>query len=508
MKKIPLKFKVLILFLVAILPRVVCLNGHSLFADEITWMVRGKGVYAAVHSRVFSYFNNGWWLDTTTSEPIGLPMAFLGGAAMAYLSSGYSHYTLNMAQDFVAARIPAVIIGSLFIPIFYLLLRKFIDDKIAFIASLFMALDPISIGLSRWLHQDLALMAFSTLSILIFLYSKNKFATAASAFLTAMAILTKPQGFLVPITLIIFMGAQFLTKRKTDVKRLIVWLILAGIFTISFFPFLWKDPIGGMLKYLVIQNTNALNGQLTFFNGNITTSPPWYYYFAIFPFRIPESILLGFLVGIVLALLSLKRGFTKNSFVQVALIYSILFLIVISVPSKKLGIRYLFGVWPYIYVLATFGLFKLSERLRGLNRMIFWTIVFVFPVWGIIKFYPSYYLFYNHFVTPKQEQNLEDVAFCDSVKPAMEYLGSNTYQGMKIMLPGCASTINYYTGYTVKNVLSVNAKPDYIIEENYDALTNPKMVVQIQQAGYKEIKELDFRGLVLARIYQKPPNFQ
>jgi hypothetical protein len=506
--KISLKYKVIILFLIAFLPRIVNLGGHSLFADEITWMVRAKGVYAAVHSHIFSFFDNGWWLDTKASEPIGIPMAFLGGVAMTYLSPGYSNYSLNIARDFVAARVPAVLMGSLFVPIFYLLLRKLINDKFAFTASLLIALDPVSIGLSRWLHQDLALMVFSTLSLLIFLYSKNKFATLASAFLAAMAILTKPQGFLIPITLIIFVGIQFLTTRKTDIKRLIFWLILAGIFTVLFFPYLWTNPIGRMLKYLAIQNTNALNGHGTFFNGYVTRNPPWYYYFAIFPFRVPESILLGFLTGLILAFLNLKKGFCKSGFVQVALIYSILFVITISITAKKLGIRYLFGVWPYIYILATYGLFRIAEKLKGLNKKIFWFCVLIFSVWGIVKFYPSYYLFYNHFINPQEEQNLESIAFCDGVKPAIEYLEPNLYQGIKIMLPGCNAAMNYYTGYTLKSVSSINEEPDYIIEETHITKQDPEAAIQIQSLGYKEIKELDFRGLILAKIYQRPSSVQ
>jgi len=486
----------------------VGLSKHSIFADEVTWMVRGKGVYAAIHSRIFYYFDNGWWLDKTTSEPIGLPMSFLGGVAMSYLSPGYSNYSLNITKDFIATRIPSVFVGSLFVPIFYLLLRKHIDDKLAFITSLLMSLDPISIALSRWFHQDMALMIFSSLSLLTFIYKKNKITTIVSAFLAAMAILTKPQGFLVPITLIIFSCVQFLTTKKVNIKKFIFWLILTSIFIVLFFPFLWNEPINGIIQYLAIQYTNAVNGQITFFNGNITTNPLWYYYFAIFPFRIPESIFIGFIIGFILTLFGFKKGFIKNSFVQIALIYSILFITVISISSKKLGIRYLFAVWPYIYVLATYGLFKLSDKLKWINKKIFWIVVFVFQVWGIVKFYPSYYLFYNHFITPQKMQNLESIAFCDSVKPAIEYLEPNLYHGIIIMLMGCDSTINYYTGNTIKSVYNVNDNPNYIIEENYDAQLNPNRVLQIENSEYKKIKEIYFRGLIIAKIYQKPSDIQ
>ena len=72
------------------------------------------------------------------------------------------------------------------------------------------------------------------------------------------------------------------------------------------------------------------------------------------------------------------------------------------------------------------------------------------------------------------------------------------------MLPGCDSAINYYTSFTINRVNSVAEKPDYIIEEIHNSQKSPDSISQIQNAGYKEIKEIDFRGLVLAKIYQKP----
>ena len=72
------------------------------------------------------------------------------------------------------------------------------------------------------------------------------------------------------------------------------------------------------------------------------------------------------------------------------------------------------------------------------------------------------------------------------------------------VLAGCDAAINYYTGFTINRVNSVAEKPDYIIEEIHNAQKSTNILKQISEAGYKEIKEIDFRGLVLAKIYQKP----
>lgn len=499
------KLKAFLLFISALLVRVIDLGGHDIFVDEISWMSRAKDVYAAVRTLSWSPYNAVWWLNKGVAEAIGLPVTFLSSLSMTFISStGFTHYSLNLMRDFVAARLPVAIIGSLFIPAFYLLVKKFIGDKPAFIVSLLLTLDPIAIALSRWFQHDTALMAFSTLSILIYLYSKKKIALISSSFLCAIAILTKPQGFFVVATLLVVTLAAILTKSKAYIKEFIIWLVLSVIFTVVFFPYLWSNPVVNMLHYLSVQFGNVSGGNLTFFNGQITYNPPWYYYFAIFPFRVPESVFIGFLVGVVAFVFGVKKNLLKNNFFLAGITYSILFFLTISLSNKKLGIRYLFGIWPYIYIVAAYGLIFLEKFIRKPFRKVFWILVFVFPILGIVKFYPVYYLYHNNFITSPKFQNLESVGYCDSVEPSIKYLEPKLYQGIKIMLPGCDSAINYYTGFTIDKVQSLKDKPDYIIEENIGAQKLSGQTEEILRAGYKQIKEIDFRGLNLAKIYQKP----
>jgi hypothetical protein len=493
----------LVLFLFSFGLRIYELDETPVYADEVTWMARAKDVYASVRSGRWNFFNAGWWLDTTTAEPIGLPMAFLGGVSMTFLSPGYSHYSLNIMRDFAAVRIPAAFLGAIFVPALYFLVKKFIGDKIALVASLLIAVDPVAVGLSRWLHQDMALMVFSTLGVLVFVYSGNFIATIISALFTSMAILTKPQGLIVPLSLVATYLIARVFKKHPDIKRLVVWLLITGVFTILLFPFLWEHALRGMWQYLLIQLGNANAGQLTMFDGKLTNTPAWNYYFKIFPFHLPEGVLIGFLVGMVLLLLKIKRKLSPGNFVWLILTYSLLFIATISWSNKKLGIRYIFGIWPYLYLVAAYGLVQVSEQLKISFRKFFWIIIASFSVWSALRFYPYYYLFHNHFISPDNYQSLESVGFCDGVKESIKYLEPKLFHGVKIMLPGCDSTINYYTGFTVNRVGNVAEDPDYIIEENIDAQKFPERVAEIHSAGYTEIKEINFRGLVLAKIYEK-----
>lgn len=506
--KLTLKFKIILLLLAAFIPRVVNLGGHGVFVDEITWMSRCKDVYATARSLTWNPNFSMWWLTQDIAEAIGLPVTFLCGVSMVFLSPGYSHYSLNVLQDFVAARVPVALIGSLYPLIFFLLVRKFVNEKHSFLAALLFSLDPVAIGLSRWLQHDMALVTFSTLSLFLYLVStkKTKNSTTlivASALCASLAILTKPQGFIVPLTILTLLFVSITTKQKLDFKVVVLWTILAGFFTVALFPYLWKNPIVHMLTYLKLQIWNVGLGNLTYFNGQITNNPPWYYYFAIFPFRIPESILLGLIVGIY-TLVKKSNKFLKSKTSLMIVIYSLFFLVLIMFSDKKLGIRYLFGVWPYIYLVSAYGILYLEKIVRKPFKKIYWLIIFTFPIMAILKFYPIYYLYHNNLITPKGFQNIESVGYCDSVKEAINYLEPRLYHGVKIMLMGCDAAINYYTGFTVQRVYRVKDKPDFVIEEVHNAQKQPELVGQIEKAGYVQINEIKFRGIVLAKVYKNP----
>jgi len=497
-----INYKVLFLFLIAFLPRIINLAGHNIFVDEITWMSRCKDVYGAIRTLSWHPNNVQWWLTPNIAEAIGLPVVFLSSLSMAFLSSGYSHYSLNFLSDFVATRVPIVFLGSLFVPIFYLFIKKYINEKLAFLSALLFALDPIAIALSRWLQNDTALLLFSFISLFVYIGRENIWSLIGSSFFASLAILTKPQGFLIPIAIGINLAISLVSKEKINIKRYLGWVFITAVFTTAFFPYLWKNPVGNMLTYLRLQVSNVDLGNLTFFNGQITDSPPWYYYFAIFPFRVPESVLIGFLIGTFLLIINFKK-IIKNNLVRILIAYSFLFLMTIMLSSKKLGIRYVFGIWPYIYILASSGLVYLEKFIRKPFNIIYWLLVFTFPIIGIVKFYPSYYLYHNNLITPASEQNLESVGYCDSVKGSIDYLGPRLFHGVKIMLMGCDSAINYYTGFTINRIYDINQKPDFIIEETHNSQKQPQNTKDIKENGYVEIKQIIFRGLILARIYER-----
>lgn len=480
--------------------RLYGLSEHSLFADEITWMAKGKEYFFALKQTNLNYFNNGPWLDKSTTWPIALPMSLLSGIMLVFFAPGQSSRSVGILNDITAGRIPPAIIGALFIPIFYLLISRYVSKKIAMISALLLALDPVSLGLSRWVSQDLMLMVTSFLGLILFLENKSVLSLIISPFFTSMAILTKPQGGVVVISLLIFA----LMARKKELAKFAKWFLITTIFTVISFPFLWNNPFK-LVLYLETQLRAISTVQPPVnFLGQVTTTPAWCYYLITLPFHLPETVLLGALAGIIIAFIAFrKRKLKLSPFVKISFIYSLLFLIIISWSSQKLGIRYAFPVWPYLYLLSAFGLVKLAEFLGKKWQKIYWLVVFIFPILAVVKFYPSYYLYYNHFISPQQYQKLESVGFCDGIKPAMEYLNPKLHEGIKIMFYDCNFSANYYTGYTLNHVYAVNDQPEYIVMETYSSQKNPLLEPSLKDYGYRPIKEINFRGLLLARIYAK-----
>jgi 4-amino-4-deoxy-L-arabinose transferase-like glycosyltransferase len=506
MIKYLLGFKVVIfLFTVSFLLRLCGLGEHGLFSDELSWMVRGKELFFAVKQFNWSFFETGWWLNPFAAEPLGLPMALMSGTLLVLFSPGQSRLSLGIIPDIIAARIPAMIIGSLFIPVYYFLLKKSFKKEIVLVAALLLAFDPVAVGLSRWLHQDSFLTIVSFIGLILFISTKSKLVLIISAFFSAMACLTKPQGFFVPLTLGLYWFLVENNLKKQYLIRLGIWGLILGSFVTLSFPFLWKNPIGQMLLYLQTQSSVVSQGHLVYFLGEVTRNPAWYYYFITGPFHLTESVLFGTILGLIYFLKNLKeKSFKINPIVAVALIYSLIIIVTVSLAHKKLGIRYMFPIWPYLFLFAGWGLYNFSQKIKEQYLKIFWILVFLFPLWGLIKFYPSYYLYYNNLISPKVFQKMEMLGVCDGIKPSMEYLGPRLTEGTKLMVQACAPTARYYTGFTINLVENVEDNPEYIILEDNYAIRFPGVENKIKENGYKVIKEIDFRGISLTKIYEIP----
>lgn len=467
------------LLVLSLFVRLYNLEGHSLIADEVTWMVRAKELIYATRAGNLHFFETAWWTRTDDVEAISLVNTFLSGLMYYFTVEGQSHYSPGIFSQTLAVRIPGAVLGAVFIPLVYVFVKKHLGGKVAMIAAILMVLDPVMIGTARIFNQDSTLMILSALALLIYVYNSNKWTLMASALFTAAAFLTKPQGLLIPLVVIL--------SRARSWKQTGIWLVVVVATIYGIWPYLWKDPLRVVGYLQAQQRISATQNREVIFLGRHVENPPWYYYLVTVPYHIQEPIL----IGCGLWLVARRKKLQLNALSRVGMLYVLVYLVVISTSSIKLGARYALPIWPFMTLAAAAGL----ARLKGHT----WTALMVLPIAALVKFSPYYYLYFNSLTTPSAYQQRETVGFCDGIKPAIEYLAPKLYHGVTLDILYCYPTAQYFTNYTlVQTPLEKN--PKFIIVENQ---VKPEVERKIVAAGYTMEKEIEFAGLIMTRIYTK-----
>jgi 4-amino-4-deoxy-L-arabinose transferase-like glycosyltransferase len=484
------------LYLLAAILRLVALDKASIYGDEITWMVRSKEtVYALIHTN-WSYFDHAWWLKTNESEAIGLPVVIAGGL-MHIALAGAGKYGLHWLSDIAAARLAIVIVGSLTVPAIYYYGKKMFSEKIARWAAVLYAINPIAIGLDRWVLHDSYLTLFSFLSVAAFLVTgREKKISVVPGITLALAFLTKPNGILPVAAWAVFVVFNI---KKWQVWKLLLVNAAAFLVVVNLvWPYAWFHPVTAIWEYLVRQLNMVQLGLEIYYGGSVTTSPGWGYYIVQFLIRMPEIILLGLMVGLWKGK-KLWRAIAGNPTHVSIIIFTIVFAMLISFSRQKLGIRYALPLVPWITIAAAYGLLKLQEAIKPVwGKVMLGMIVIPFAIYPL-SFKPDYYLYYNSLVGgPKGAQRVDMVGWCASSKPAVEYLNKITFKG-KIFVVGCVDPVRYYTNIPIVDNYE---QADAIVVETYIAKQYPNAEV----FNYLKNKELwmkfDEKGATLAEIYR------
>jgi hypothetical protein len=161
----------LFLFFTALLPRLPGL-GRFLTSDENT------NIFFA-GSDVIAAFLKGDFRGTYWHFYPGVTMSWLDAAGLTgqyWLDILSGRTTLPFTEYIygdilslvVAARLPYVILTAAAVPVFYLLARKLLPERMALFGSLFLAFDPFYLAHSRVAHGDAPVAVFMSLSALAF----------------------------------------------------------------------------------------------------------------------------------------------------------------------------------------------------------------------------------------------------------------------------------------------------------------------------------------------------
>jgi 4-amino-4-deoxy-L-arabinose transferase-like glycosyltransferase len=285
-----------------------------------------------------------------------------------------------------AARMPLVAVAALFVCLFYLLLRRLLDDRLALLAALLLALQPFHIAHSRVLHHDALTTTFMGLSLLTmlgyWLQAWKRPWLLASAALAGLAFLSKPVGWLmIPYAGLLGLLSLYYRRQRSqwhgwpDVRRLIadglLWAVAASLTYFALFPALWVIPGQVMSKTVADITRSVESGHTQYFLGHVSTDPGPLFYPIGWLLRASPLEVLGVVALLVAAwrplrphplpsLRSLRRHFDAHPLLVAMALFLVMLLAYETASSKKM-IRYFLPAFPVIDVFASLGLIWLAQ---------------------------------------------------------------------------------------------------------------------------------------------------
>lgn len=494
---------VLTIFLIVLTTRVYKLSETPLYPDEITWMVRGKETALAIRTSNFNYFKSAWWNIKSDTEAIAMPLAVSIGFPLIYLGRGQSVLSFNLFQDYIAGRWTVITISSLFFVVYYLFARKILSRRIALFSSLLLSIDPIFMANSKIIMNDIFLTIFMFIAIASYILIENRrFSILLASAGTALAFLTKPNGLLV---LPVFFLQIFVNRKgwRNELKIFLSTLLLSFLFISIIWPSSWNNILFAIPEYLIRQENLLGGGINNFFLGKITNDPPIYYYLFQFFVRIPPYVFIGFAFYLVALLLKKVKKNLNFRFSIIALIFIVSFLILMSISPKKLGVRYILPIWPFVYLILGNSISLLFSKMKKMSfQLVFMLIIVFVAINNYVKLFPYHDFYYNSFIGgTKNARQYDLVGLCNGSKAAVDYVLMCYPEVTRIAALGCGrETIPYYYPHP----FSYNWETEDVvtIEAYYLQLEKDKKLLEFYMNN-QPTKTITIGGADLSYVYVK-----
>jgi 4-amino-4-deoxy-L-arabinose transferase-like glycosyltransferase len=494
---------VLVLFMLALVPRVLNLNAFITW-DEPMWTYRSikfltalrrmdfGGTFLVGHPGVMTM-----WAGATGIS-IQRLLGFGSAADFAWLSDlptpdPRDVEALHKLAPFLpAAKLPMVVLNAACVVGIYLLARRLFDAKTSRLAALFLAVDPFHLALSRVLHIDALaanFMILSLLSLLVHLHRRRLCSyLLLSGVFAALAILSKSYAlFLAPFAGLL-LATAYLAK-KPDFRQAIrlllgsfaTWCLSAGLVFFVLWPAMWVDPLGTIQGVLGTAFGFAATpgGTCEFFLGKAVADPgPWFYPVAL-AFRTTPLAVLGLAAALPL-LFAGQRA--RRGYLASILAYGFLFTILMTAAAKKFD-RYMPPVILALDIVAAWGLVRLGEIvsqylgrrsegrqhwIRGIGYWIFfgfWILLLLIQVGHVVSYHPYYLAYYNPLLggTPRAVQVLP-VGWGEGMDLAARYLNQKEdVPNLRVATRGIPGFASLFKGQTEELTEHNLATADYAV---------------------------------------------
>jgi len=339
-------------------------------------------------------------------------LMWLSGSAMALANYFDGESILNFDGDrarlLFFAKLPLVLITSLFIVLMGFLVRKNLDPGGYLAAVLvmgFLLIDPLFLAHSRYFQMDALVALFSVLAIMffgffLFVRQSNANLVWASIF-TALAVLTKSTSL---VLLPFFACAFFLCRKSFDqpsrsleffLKKSGLALIVLTATILLLYPALWQEPNNAIQKI-----THGIDVGVNQEHSSNQSAPKEQhsskmYYPMYLLTRMSIAHIVFFVIGVVYMLLQLqKRGRVKNDVIHKFLWYVlsfILFVLLLFSYTKKQDGRYILHAILLVNVFNGLSLFAILRTQKEKYQQ--WLcgtvlVMFLLQLQAVLKFHP------------------------------------------------------------------------------------------------------------------------
>jgi 4-amino-4-deoxy-L-arabinose transferase-like glycosyltransferase len=279
--------KLILILLVAFLPRFLLIDKTSIMTDEPTYVSAGRGY---VKGFLTLDFSSNIWGQNAEHPPIAKLWIGLSSNLFIPLLGGENTHNI-----YFAARIAPVTAGTLLCVAIYVFGRKQYGEKPSLIASLLAALSPWLVYYSTLAILDIFAALFVTLTFIFLSYAEtsNRYYVLVGVFL-GLAVGSKSTAIAAIPGIVIYILITKLVSNGTKneknprvtrqaIKQTLLTPIIAAFVFFATWPWLWSDTIARAMWVITFHLSNILGGHTTFYAGQVYDHvPPWVATYIVF----------------------------------------------------------------------------------------------------------------------------------------------------------------------------------------------------------------------------------
>jgi len=404
-RKLKYEFLTFVLFVLSRLPAL----GRDIFNTDV-WKWK---------QRIYDFGTGVFYLDfakTIQRYHPGVTLMWIGSFAVKVYNLFFRVFTGSNPPDdlievvfglhFTQKLFVVLVIGLVLTSIFYCL-RKMFGLKYAVVTTALLALEPFYIALTRVIHLEGLMTTFLFASFVWLYYFLNVsgkrihyyFAVAFTSF----AVLTKTSAlFVLPFIGILLFVYKYIRSKKF-IKSLswslimyVEWLVVGVLIFMAVWPAMWTNASEAIaILYRGIFTIGVERGHVQLFLGNWVENPGLLFYPVVFLYRSSLYVVAG-LVGFFFIFKRLE--ISQKKFALYGLLFSILYLIGLSIPSKKLD-RYLLPTVVFMIPATSFFVLYavdyIKERFNKSKWYIAALVVFVPSLITAGILHPDYFSYYS-----------------------------------------------------------------------------------------------------------------